>query len=491
MEDNLYHRVYGFGLIFDYGVEAKVHLSFVELQMLACTKINYPKLTSILRSVPKDLYKDLFSLLIFIRNPRGGLGRRQVGRFGDQWLLINFPVHFRTVINEVHEKGRWDDIYWLFPGALKLDNIDFVRRNYDCEVSHSQLVIAREVQSEIVQYVASVFLESFSNYMQGKPYDQYFVKWLPSEKSRLNRRFGIIGELCKELRISLVDYRVIYVSPMRKKLYLTESLVCKSDWDSIDFDKAGKKCVKTLHRALMEKSSSYRNWRSVTSRGYFIQPKFLIQSYLQEISSQLVANSEREIEWSKTINLARQCFLGNAAVIVDTRGGMYSPLNKIDKRTVSFLAVAMGLAASCSAKGENFAYTFRKPQGFTRHDFNMSLLDTINRIRSSFSDYPKIDEIFNHIRISFKESNPQTVIYVGATRPKYTKSKKKSEFKSPLLIWWHITSKKVSFEKLKWEKKDLVIISGFTRDIYNYLMMYGNYNPHTTVQMVTQGTNSK
>ena len=222
MEDNLYHRVYGFGLIFDYGVEAKVHLSFVELQMLAYTKINYPKLTSILRSVPKDLYKDLFSLLIFIRNPRGGLGRRRVGRFGHQWLLINFPAHFRTVINEVHEKGRWDDIYWLFPGALKLDNIDFVRRNYDCGVSHSQLVVAREVQTDIVQYVASVFLESFSNYMQGKAYDQYFVKWLPSEKSRLNRRFGVIGELCKELRISLVDYRVIYVSPMRKKLYLTE-----------------------------------------------------------------------------------------------------------------------------------------------------------------------------------------------------------------------------------------------------------------------------
>ena len=268
-------------------------------------------------------------------------------------------------------------------------------------------------------------------------------------------------------------------------------MACNSDWNSIDFDNAGKKCVKTFHRSLMEKSSSYRNWRSVTSRGYFIQPKLLIQSYLQEISSRMVANSEREIEWSKTINLARQCFLGNAAVIVDTRGGMYSPLNKIDKRTVSFLAVAMGLAASCSAKGENFAYTFRKPQGFTRHDFNMSLLDTINRIRSSFSDYPKIDEIFNHIRISFKESNPQTVIYVGANRPKYTKSKTKSEFKSPLLIWWHITSKKVSFEKLKWEKKDLVIISGFTRDIYNYLMMYGNYNPHTTVKMVTQGTNSK
>ncbi len=491
MEDNLYHRVYNFGLVFDPSITEEVHPAFIELQMLASTKINYPKLTSILKSVPRDLYKELFALCIFLRNPRGGLGRRQVGRFSYQWLLISFPDHFRSIISEVHEKGRWDDIYWLFPGALKLDNIDFVRRNYNCRVSPRQLVTARAVQVSIVQYVASVFLMSFSNYMQGKTYDQYFVKWLPSEGSVLNRRFGVIEDLCRELNISLVDYRVIYVSPMRKKLYLAESLVCKNDWDSIDFDKTGKKCIKNLRKAFAEKSAHYGKWRTHSVNGYFIQPKDLIQDYLLEcITSNSIANSEREIEWTKTINLSKRHFLGDAAVVIDTRGAMYLPLKETGKK-ISFLAIAMGLMASCHSNGTNFAFTFRKPQGFTRHNLDTSLIDTINGIRSSFSDYPTIGEIFEHIKISHKERKPQTVIYVGAKRPTINRSKTYENYESPLLVWWHITSKKVKFEKLSIGRKKLVIISGFTRDIYNYLMLYGNYNPHATVKMVSKGTHSK
>jgi len=479
MEDVLYSKVYNYGLKFDSKIKANVDDSLVKLYLLANTNLNYPKLTFLLKKVPRKLHKSLFVLIFHIRNPRGGLGQRMLGRYAYQWLLINFPGFFREIYKLIPTKGRWDDIYWLFPKALKLSNIQFVRKNYNSKITEETREMAMKVQNEIVRYVSSVFLENFSNYMQGLPYDRFFIKWLPSEHSSLNRSFHIVAELCHQLNISLVDYRVIYVSPMRKKLNLPESLACAKDWDCINFKNSGKKCLKIMHRTYSNKSSTYKTWRKTNTEGYFIQPALMIDLYLKEcLTNKTFLVPDREIEWNKTIKLARQFFNGDSICIVDTRGGMYiKSKNFTGLGNLKYISIALGLAANCSHGKQNFSYTFRNLQGFTRHDFSHHLLDVVNSFRSQFCDYPKIKDIFSFINITFKENIPETVIFVGAEKPVLPKEKIEGNF---TLIWWYITSKTVSFEK----QDNVILISGCTRDIYNYLMYYGNYNLHTSVSMI-------
>ena len=70
---------------------------------------------------------------------------------------------------------------------------------------------------------------------------ELFVKWLPSEKSSLNKKYKIVESLCDELNISLKDYRVIYVTPMRNASDICENSMCRGDWGSVRYEKISKK----------------------------------------------------------------------------------------------------------------------------------------------------------------------------------------------------------------------------------------------------------
>ena len=488
--NNLYLSVFNYGLEFQPNLKNKVHASLSRLQVLSGIKLNYPRLIELLGRVPKSETTNLIRLVFHIRNPRGGLGRRHFGRYAFQWLLINRRKAFAQFIPQIVEKGRWDDIFWLFPRALKLDNLSFVRRNYISKISDKELVEVRKEQKKVVEFVAENFLRNFNNYMNGKRYDYYFVKWLPNENSSLDRRFGIVATLCTHLNISLSDYRVIYVVPMRSQASIPEIKICKNQWEDLSFEEMGKGCLRKLRKTLSQKSETYKEWKKIHSRGYFIQPRILADSYLNEMTSGSPSRIEnRELEWGKTLKLARGAFLGSSLVIIDTRGAMYEK-----SENYTFLATAIGVATVASIEKENYSYSFRHSQGFKRHTICDTMQNIVMGFRNSFSDYPSVREILEHAKNVFNDKGvlPRVVVFIGAKTCEIEKNLLSNwdlEQRPPKIILWNISSRKLRFRRIA-SDIDVVHIQGYTRDIYNYMMLYGDYDPDTTVSLIT-GTHSK
>ena len=248
----LFYSLFSKGLKFSFTskIDPDYNLDFLPLFLAGFRHTNYPKLMKILNKISSERVANLFTISFYIRCPRTGRGERLVGRYLFQWLMINYPLEFRNHFRKIPEFGRWDDLFCLFPGFLKLDNLNFVRKNYISEIDKKKLLDVRKTQLIVVRYVADKILESFRIFMSGQRGFELFVKWLPSETSSLNKKGHIVETLCKVLRISLHDYRVIYISPMRKSLNICETKMCEGSWRSLNYEKMGKKAIKKYKKAL-------------------------------------------------------------------------------------------------------------------------------------------------------------------------------------------------------------------------------------------------
>ena len=165
---------------------------FIPLFLQFHRDINYPKLLDILNNVPSKYINNLAHMIFFIRNPRGGRGDRLNVKYCYQWLLINHPSIMVQNLEKIPEKGRWDDIYFLFPGALRLTNTEFVQKNYYAKIDNKKMCKIINAQKTVVSFVATKFLHFFNMFTEGKNGYELFAKWLPNEKSALNKKFHIV-----------------------------------------------------------------------------------------------------------------------------------------------------------------------------------------------------------------------------------------------------------------------------------------------------------
>ena len=152
--------------------------------------------------------------------------RECVGRYCLQWMLVNYPKVVGDSLSLIPEHGRWDDLFWLFPNALKLSDPDYVRRNYVSNISNETLEEARKTQGKIVQFICDALLASYKAFVMGAN-PSLLVKWLPTEGSALDLKFDLVSLICSTLHVSRQEYRVIYLTPMRRaRRIVRDSYVC-------------------------------------------------------------------------------------------------------------------------------------------------------------------------------------------------------------------------------------------------------------------------
>ena len=142
MSKQIFDAMFTKGLLCNLSEESTLNTcgeEVIKLVMLSNQTINFPHLTSLLEKIPKRDIEKVIMISFYIRCPRGGRGNRDTGRSIFQWLFINYPEEFLEYIDYLPEKGRWDDIFFLFPGALRLGSLDFVNRNYCCNITKTKL----------------------------------------------------------------------------------------------------------------------------------------------------------------------------------------------------------------------------------------------------------------------------------------------------------------------------------------------------------------
>ena len=438
--------------------------------------INFPYLATLLSNIKKEDINILILLSFYIRNPRNGRGCRKTGRYMFQWLTINHPKIFAKYFKKISDYGRWDDLFLLFPGALKLNSINFVNKNYCSKINETKLRAAQSLQKKIVKYIAEKFLYFFNLFMRGKYGFELFAKWLPSEKSSFNKKYKIVETLCDELNLSLKDYRIIYVTPMRKASNICENYMCKSEWNIINYEKLSKNKLSYYKNAFRRHDNKRFNNIQIM-RNFFSKPESIINNYFNQIleNDRKRENSILELSWQKTLKLILDNTENlNVLVFSDTNGAIYKKYKKY--RFISYI-ISLNIISACRRKfNKNKILFYKNNREFYDYQLTTSLFDTITRFRTIFTDQPSLLEIMNY---SYKKPI-ETILYITFKIPELKVLDIKDK-ETPNIIIWVITSNIIDYRILT---PNIFILEGFSIEIFRYFLINGNYNPNNIISQI-------
>ena len=256
MDDDKFYNLYGKGLFLnDRSLHDKqdieINTELINFFVIYDLNLKYPYVINLLSKIQSHDFEKLLDIIFYFRNPKLSLGYRKLTRWLYQWYLIKYPCILYNNIDNIVNNGRWDDLLHLFPNVVKLDNIDYVNKNFLTNITQEKLNISKEIQEKFVDYVCNNLLKEFQNFSKGLDIST-LAKWLPSENSSFNKKYNIVNTICNKLNISLQDYRVIYISPMRKYLNICENYMCKNDWKYINYKQISKKISKNTPMRLKD-----------------------------------------------------------------------------------------------------------------------------------------------------------------------------------------------------------------------------------------------
>jgi hypothetical protein len=419
---------------------------------------NYPELTTLIKNLTCD-FDTLIALSFFIRSPRGGRGHKKIFRHIIQIMFINDSEKVLNVLHKIPQYGRWDDIFYLFPNVLKLRKIEFVDKNYGIKVDKESLKKLQNDQKRVVSFMSNKFLYFFHLFMKGKSGFELFCKWLPSEKSAFNRKHKVVQTLCDELLISLKDYRVIYVSPMRQNANVLEQKMCSKDWGGIEYDKVSNRHINQFRRSFLQNDSErFVIWKGQHLKPYVNKPEMIIDNYFNEILKCNRGESTLlETQLQDTLKiLLENNKPNNLYVIADTDGDMYKLYQNV--RIISYV-LSLLIIHSCYA--ERTSYKVFKDE-FEDVALSYTLYRVVNKFRLMFTHPIKWHDL--KLLSDFKEN----VLYITCHDieiPEHIKLKNN-------LYIWNINKNIISYNK----KNKLTYINGFSIEIYKYFLICGNYN---------------
>ena len=336
-----------------------------------------------LRNSAREDVNDTIILALHLRDCRGGKGERELGRLALQWIFVNYNSAFMRVLPLIQEYGRWDDLLHFFPGALDLKDGDRLRGNFDSTITDGQLEALRVSQNDVVDVVIDRLKEDAVKMAAGEPCS-LLAKWLPTEKSSMDREHSLVKTICSRMQITPKEYRKVYVSPLRTHLDVVERKMCAGDWEEINFSHVPSCAMRRLKKAFQKHDAQrYANWVESLKRGETtVKAKQLFPHELvSEVLSRRGVDDVTEEQW-KVLEAEVESMgsMENTLVVADVSGSMFSGLKGAMPIAVS---VALALLSANSVKGvfHNHVITFSNtPKFFVVKDG--SLASRVNQVKT-------------------------------------------------------------------------------------------------------------
>lgn len=162
--------------------------------------------------------------LLYLRDIRGGLGKRQAFRDAGVKLANEYPELFVQIVPHITDVGRWDDLIYF------VDKVDKVTKEL------IMLAITLQLSKDLDKQADKVSL---------------LGKWLPSENASNKETIQLAKFLINELEVTPKEYRKI-LTYLRSKINLVENHLRKKDYESIDYSKLPGRALKK-YRAAFER----------------------------------------------------------------------------------------------------------------------------------------------------------------------------------------------------------------------------------------------
>ena len=324
----------------------------IKLFFKGTRSINRPSLYEHLNTCSIESVVDTFVTAFYFRDCRGGKGERDLGRSVMKWLFLQYPDNFMKIVHLIPEYGRWDDIMSLWPGVFHLQypksgNKDswllYINNNFDVNIkTHNELVKIQSYQLEIVRLMGNQLNIDMKLAKEGKPISMC-CKWAPTEKDSMDRKFHTVLTLCKEMKWTCKQYRKQYTSQLRIYAKIVEGLMCKKQWDTIDFNKVSSHAMRRLKAAFLKNTrNTFIAW-SVGLTAKVNDSQFMPHEIIKEIRAKGYADRVLEEQWRCLERGSKH--LNDSIAVVDTSSSMTTKQSPID------VALGLGLLIANTSQG--------------------------------------------------------------------------------------------------------------------------------------------
>jgi hypothetical protein len=210
------------------------------IDLLMMTNKSY--LLSNMNKLLSDAWNDdpnlFLKSLCFIRDPRNGLGKKEISYYMLQFLKDNFQKTYNNNIKKIVVE------YGCIKDLLLMSKYKIQEKSKNTEL---------EIFAEILK----------SDLSKDKP--SLAVKWAPRERTRYHELANVISKiLFPDAKNSTELYRKQILVPLNKKIITVEQQMCSNNWNKINYNdvplgaikKYGKISISDKNKYLSDSASS-------------------------------------------------------------------------------------------------------------------------------------------------------------------------------------------------------------------------------------------
>ena len=439
-------------------------------------KIVFDFIASIMNDENKNY---LLKFILYIRDPRNGLGERALGR---ELLAVLFKYFdfenkediFTWIVNRLYDYGRWDDL------------IDLIQSFYGNEWG---LVHIRQIENNL-----KATLENDLKIVEKKGPITLLAKWMPSINASARTTKNWAKFLCKDFGWTEKEYRQT-LSKLRKYLKVTERQMSLNEWKEVDYEKVPSLANLRYKDAFLKHDEERRrDYLSKLSKGEVKInssvnfPHDVVHKYGNEGWADVVSNYDESLEqlWK---NLKQIEGLDNTLVVRDDSGSMHY---HVGNSSIKALEVATALSIYCGehCKGEykDKCISFSENPKYLDFSNQISLHDKLIYLyRHSELANTNIRKVFqlilktaieNHLT---QEDLPKQILiisdmefdegadFVGNPIEEAQKEYEKYGYKVPKLIFWNVQNRTNTIP-IKTNELGVYLLSGFSPNVLNILV---------------------
>ena len=434
----------------------------------------------------KEYVKYLLKFIVYIRDPRNGLGERALGRELVASLFKYFDFEnkedaFDWIVDNLSVYGRWDDL------------IDLLQSLYISKYGTKENKYGVPHILQVVDSLKGTLLKDLELINKNAPIT-LLAKWMPSINTSSPTTRVWAKFFAKRFEWSEKQYRQ-NLSKLRKYLKVTERQMSSNEWSEIDYEKVPSLANLRYKDAFMRHDEERRKeYLSKLSKGeakinssvnfpHDIVHKYSNYRHFAEVVGEY--NETLEQLWK---NLKQIDGLKDTLVVRDDSGSM---LSKVGNSSITALEVATALSIYCGehCKGEykDKCITFSENPKYLDFSNQISLHDKLiylyehsevanTNIRKVFQLILKT-AIDNNLK---QEDLPKQILIIsdmefdegadfeGNPIEEAQKEFEKYGYKVPKLIFWNVNSR-TNTVPIKTNELGVYLLSGFSPNVLNIL----------------------
>ena len=446
-------------------------------------KIAFDFITSIMNDENK---KYLLKFILYVRDPRNGLGERALGRELVVSLFRYFDFEnkediFTWVVNRLYDYGRWDDY------------VDLVQNFYLTECENQKNKDGFPHLWQLVNSLKKTLEDDLKN-IEINASATLLAKWMPSINTSSPKTREWAKFFTRQFGWSEKQYRQ-NLSKLRKYLKITERHMSLNEWKEIDYEKVPSSANLRYKDAFLrhdeERRKEYLDKLSkgevkINSSGNF--PHDIVHKYSSSNGWNISLKKYDEALEQLWKNLKEVSGLKDTLVVRDDSGSMISYIGRTGVTALE-VATALGIycAEHCSDVYKNKVISFSENPKYLDFSNKISLHDKLDYLyyhsEVANTNIRKVFQLILKTAIDNKlkqEDLPKQILVIsdmefddgvdfeGNPIEEAQQEFGKYGYKVPKLIFWNVNSR-TNTVPIKTNELGVYLLSGFSPNVLNIL----------------------